>query len=707
MYAITYTVGLYSGGYTHHLMVGQSIALSKLFTLFNIVPSSAVESVSFSDPELMTVEALENDWLLTCLDHFDPSVPQTLTVTLLNGEVYTINVADAGITQQYVAADGETYGINVKFDADAQLPVDAVLSVEEIGPEHEKYQEYLAQALAALGVNAEPANEEAEAEAGEEATGEEVTGEEAAAEAQNQFARFFDISIMQGSQKVQPKANVTVSIKLADAPEDEELKVVHFDEENGLVVMQAEKKENDSEVEVAFEAESFSVYGVIVTPMEISPANELNGTVCTIRRANTNRYVTSAFVYGDPNNRIPRKVGKTTDVSAAAKWNFEYAGQDGQYYISTTGQTDAQAGKKVYLYMEKISNEPDGSESVAVYPEGSGEWERPKMAFTVIKLDNGNYTISHTDNNVTYYLNEFGDEGGNGFAAWYENNEGSTLSFDFTTAPNEVKQQYILLTRFEGDYYVILNDGTLVKTNDPDNNGVFKIDDPMVWTYNDKANLYHHAKETGFDGNNLASDYFYRYFDPDVSAGYTDEDYDTTTGRLTGTATEYIIDTRPLQDQMKINYANNKISSKDNPSNYIGIVKDASGLRIAGLKNADQAAEIYFVEMTDTAALVNAQNLVNDSSHTVNHIDISIVGHAAFSVPLAYGTYYYKDKNGQVQTLVVNRENPLTIDVAQDVPIDRDDVKRANITAYTLGSNGEHITKDNVFYITGYLAVRR
>ncbi len=191
--------------------------------------------------------------------------------------------------------------------------------------------------------------------------------------------------------------------------------------------------------------------------------------------------------------------------------------------------------------------------------------------------------------------------------------------------------------------------------------------------------------------------------DPDSSTGLTDEDYNTTTGHLTGYATEYIIDSRPLMDQIKIDYHNNLISSQSNPNHYIGVTETKDGLKLAGKQTAGNATPVYFIEMSNADSLIYGNsNDENNAHHTVNHIDISIVGHAVFRIPLAYGTYYYKDQNGNIQTLIVNRNNPVTIDVSQNVDIDREDIKRASIEAYKLSSTGEHIPMDDAFYITGF-----
>ena len=45
------------------------------------------------------------------------------------------------------------------------------------------------------------------------------------------YARFFDIEIRKDDQKIEPAGTVSVTIELADAPEEKGLNVVHFTEE--------------------------------------------------------------------------------------------------------------------------------------------------------------------------------------------------------------------------------------------------------------------------------------------------------------------------------------------------------------------------------------------------------------------------------------------------------------------------------------------
>ncbi|MBQ6223540.1 MAG: hypothetical protein IJJ44_13110, partial [Solobacterium sp.] len=88
------------------------------------------------------------------------------------------------------------------------------------------------------------------------------------------YARFFDIEIWSGDQKIEPKADVSVNIQLHDAPADTNANpnVVHFAEEGPEVMdidkteEQVEDEESASEAEsISFAADGFSVYGVVYT----------------------------------------------------------------------------------------------------------------------------------------------------------------------------------------------------------------------------------------------------------------------------------------------------------------------------------------------------------------------------------------------------------------------------------------------------------
>ena len=184
-----------------------------------------------------TVES--GDWALVSILPFLSE--ESLTVTMKTGEVFTIKVTDAQITKTVIDAKGDTWEITVTYGEDAGIPNDAELKAEEILPEDARYQEYYQKAV----------------------------------EAKDNYAHLFDIEIRAGDQKIEPQANVSMSIKLLDAPEDpvSELKVVHFGAE-GVEVMETDISGNDETAATAFNSEGttaelkfmtdeFSVYAVV------------------------------------------------------------------------------------------------------------------------------------------------------------------------------------------------------------------------------------------------------------------------------------------------------------------------------------------------------------------------------------------------------------------------------------------------------------
>ena len=94
IYGVTYTVDFLYKNYNFSIPGESSILLSNLFEYIGIEADvSEVIGVEFSSPELLEVIKEENDWILKSLAPFDTE--ETLTVTMQNGLVFTIDVTDA------------------------------------------------------------------------------------------------------------------------------------------------------------------------------------------------------------------------------------------------------------------------------------------------------------------------------------------------------------------------------------------------------------------------------------------------------------------------------------------------------------------------------------------------------------------------------------------------------------------------------------
>ena len=134
----------------------------------------------------------------------------------------------------------KNYQVKVECGKDAKIPAGAELKVEEIKKDSDEYQDYLDEAAEAV--------------------------EKEVAE-----ARFFDISIWADGQEVTLSDSVKVSITYKKGIEvDEEsngkVTAIHFDEEKDKPeVLDTETNAGTKVKKIEFEAESFSVYGVVYT----------------------------------------------------------------------------------------------------------------------------------------------------------------------------------------------------------------------------------------------------------------------------------------------------------------------------------------------------------------------------------------------------------------------------------------------------------
>ncbi len=158
---------------------------------------------------------------------------QTLESTTETNDGKPLITEDTVMTEK-----GSDYEVTAAFGATAQLPQGVELKVSEIVPSTETYQSRYEKAKEALGVS-------------------KLT-----------YARFFDISFVHDNQEVEPAAPVSVKIKTDNAvqmPKDSQMKVVHFEDDNNVQLVDAQTDEKNNQVsEVSFDANSFSDYGTVL-----------------------------------------------------------------------------------------------------------------------------------------------------------------------------------------------------------------------------------------------------------------------------------------------------------------------------------------------------------------------------------------------------------------------------------------------------------
>ena len=172
-----------------------------------------------------------SDWALISLQPFTSE--ETLTVTMKDGEVFTIQVTDAQIRKTMIDARGNTWEIIVTYDEDAQIPEGAELKAREI-TDTDEHQEYVTKTQETLGC-----------------------------ETDDSSARFFDISILdKDGNEIQPSAAVSVKIRLLDTEIVESMQVVHFGEKAELMDVRRDA------ASLNFYTEGFSVFAVVTVESE-------------------------------------------------------------------------------------------------------------------------------------------------------------------------------------------------------------------------------------------------------------------------------------------------------------------------------------------------------------------------------------------------------------------------------------------------------
>lgn len=144
-----------------------------------------------------------------------------------------------------ITAADDDYKITLTYDESAQIPQGASLDVSEIAEGTDQYNKYLQKAKEAFNENEADANKTVK----------------------DLKVRFFDIKIKDGKKKIQPDESVQVQVT-ADPVKVEnadDVKAVHF-QKKSTEILDTNAKENKKGVKtVSFDAESFSVYGIVYT----------------------------------------------------------------------------------------------------------------------------------------------------------------------------------------------------------------------------------------------------------------------------------------------------------------------------------------------------------------------------------------------------------------------------------------------------------
>ena len=505
VYAIVYTVDFHyevnGNTYDYSIKGGTGISLRELLTALNVVNEeesytfvSEITDVTFSNPELVDVyqimeditvqgirdtfgivseyagdlteeEINENnnkvipagDWALLSKVPFDTE--ETMTITMMDGAVFKVKVTDAQIKKTVIDAKGDTWEITVTYGEDAKIPDGAELKVEEILPEDEEYVDLYNRSIEVGANTAEKQGVELPVICG---------------------TRMFDIEIHGDDGEIEPAAPVQVNIRLVGSKQEtEKLSVVHFADDGAEALNNREVGTADRDsYEVAFEAESFSVYTVqnftslsdYLNSAEYALVSERGTGITSADGINSvSNFAMISSMNGDSlsgkgvymdKTATPRTVG-----GYVTEWGFENAGNN-QYYIY---MMDGNTKKYVKASGNNLVMDTTGTPFTATVSDNKVRFSYNRQSITSTGDNPSSFVLANNSGNESLFnLCEVDPD--------YEEKTAKKVSAaDWKSGNDETEwnenDTVVIYRRIEHedgseDLYVLATDGTLIPAYD-------------------------------------------------------------------------------------------------------------------------------------------------------------------------------------------------------------------------------------------------
>lgn len=208
--------------------------------------------------EINNTVVQSGDWALISVQPFESE--ETLTVTMKDGEVFTIRVTDAQITTLFLSDSGDLFEVNVKYEEAANIPKGSTLRVTEFSEDDEEYQYARNSVLA-----------------DKKARGEWI-------DLSSFGLAALDISILNPDGKeIEPEAPVQVEIRIKELPGVEDLSEVtdtlaiqhHVEVEDGVVVETVFDGNPDASFKLETN-ETVAAEGIVVDPDSVSEEDFAN-----------------------------------------------------------------------------------------------------------------------------------------------------------------------------------------------------------------------------------------------------------------------------------------------------------------------------------------------------------------------------------------------------------------------------------------------
>lgn len=642
----------------------QDISLAETITGLGITGEDEVasfmeniESVTVTDPEVVSLTQTEEDWSFRILK--DSAMQESLTISMTDETVYTIATNGEGETE----TTSEDKTVVVSTENDFYLPEEANAYAETLtDAEHEA-------AVAAV--------QEQEADTGD------VSG-----------YQVFDI----GLENVDPEQyeGFQVEVKLDEEIGGKEFKLYQVQDGTATDItdtLELKSTENEdgtqSVTSFSFSTEEFAQYVLCYTleafyqtqsgeTYKITVNCDPEAGVPAGSTLNVREILPEEEAYQQYLNESAEKLGVSSeDVKFARFFDIEIVDKNGEKIEPT------KPAQVTIAYQDALELEGEAKLNVVHFAEQGTE---------VIE----DVQISEDKTELLYEQGSFSVTG-------------TIITSQDLISDGET---YAIIVKYQDKYYSVSPDGSLMEVDYSEGENKAYMAYPIFWTYakvtvnSQDAYILKINSEAAHIGDFAQPDeFYYRYIDPSSSDGITTEPRLTNLPTIPEGATDTQIATineeqkNLIKNQHNTYYSTCALLYSVADHNIIGINGKYIGVneeeyKISGnVSDASKAAVIYFAK---AEGLSPSENL----KHTVNHIDISVKGKATLNVPLAYGDYtIYDEETGNEYPVHFDKNTTLELESA--IPITVEDLKNAEITAFKkVNGNIEEI--NNAFYITGY-----
>ena len=335
--------------------IEEDITAGELKKSLNLEPEYSADLTAEQIEQLNARQFSAVDWALISMKAFNTE--ETLTITMLSGEVFEIKVTDLQFKKYVISASGDTFEVTVSYGDDANIPADAELKVKEILPKDTRYSELI---------------EKSEEELDKVTVG-------------KRNMVLFEIAVMVNGVEVEPAEGSTVDVEIVSKDADLLPDVVAKDE----TAVQATGENNNPQDEVLMSDDSNSL--VLVNGVPVSGPEE----------------ITAVQVVHHKNNGESEAVQNITTSSDEDSVKASFRTESLSNWLLSTDRADTTPGEVTIKVGDTITLRPIGSwdRKDALGDQGFNgsavdNWERPVNS-SVMRFEDFTKTDSQdTRNNV-------------------------------------------------------------------------------------------------------------------------------------------------------------------------------------------------------------------------------------------------------------------------------------------------------------------